>query len=1148
MAGGCSGGAEDSAPASVGSLPFAPGELGEPISLIESPGGHGSVAVVDGHLMVIDSSDSGGSPDDGGIEFWDLSDPRAPRRVARHESEETHRLREPHGFGFASMDERTLLAAQTLEGLQIWDLTRVPEIELLADLDLPGIEGGNYAGNWWVSWQAPYIYVAGRNAGLYIVDATDPGAPVLANQLPTGELGGLGPAIVQPVGNLLVLTSNPAGGILTMDASDPLHPVPIQLLQGPRGYSHTFHAGLLLEPGGQGDEEALHIFRIGHDGAITAEPSVGTELGDGGYGAIQDGVFHAGFSDHALRFDLTTRTLIGAATTGVDGADEDFAVPLGNLTFVGNDHEGRSALVPHAAQPDRAGPAVEWVHPADGAEGLALTTRVGLSMGDQVDPASIGGGALRLRDANGLLVPTYASVQGSALHLAPREPLAPSSVYTVEVVGVRDPVGNIGPSFTSTFTTGPTPQPGSGPPVLELESLGAALVGEEILFDVDLLGGATPTSYSWDFGDGTPATAPSPFPAAGHTYTAPGRFTATLTAQSADGPGAALAVQIVHRPLDAVPPRSSSSIAEGDTLLYIANHDNDTVTAIQGGSSARAFEVSVSGRPTAVGVDPANRVWVTCRDEDRVAVLDGADGSPLASIELDHGDAPTSLVFPPGDDEALVALEGSGRVIRLALDGTVAASVDVGPRPRGLAVSGDGARILVSRFVTTGGAAEVTELDGATLAVTRAAGLADDPGPDTEASGRGRPNYLASVVLSPDGQAAFVAGKKDNLARGALRDGQALDFQSTVRAMVARIRLADGVEEFPARVDLNDRALPQSILASPRGDLLFVAAMGNDVVDVIDPWRGELVAELAVGAAPRGLAMNRLQSKLYVHDTLDRTVSVYDVRELLNARSSVAPLIARPQLVASEALPLAVHRGKRVFYAASDLRMARDGYYSCAVCHLEGGGDGAVWDFAQLGEGLRNTIPLWGRAGTAHGLMHWTANFDEVQDFEGPIRTLGGGTGFLDAADFAATADPLGAAKAGLSAELDDLSAYVSSLIEVPRSPFRNADGSRTAVGLRGEAVFQAQGCATCHAGAEFTDGLRHDVGTLLASSGQGSGAPLAGVGIETPTLRGVWASAPYLHDGRLATLEDVLLLPSHGQALSSADRADLAAFLRELE
>ena len=53
-----------------------------------------------------------------------------------------------------------------------------------------------------------------------------------------------------------------------------------------------------------------------------------------------------------------------------------------------------------------------------------------------------------------------------------------------------------------------------------------------------------------------------------------------------------------------------------------------------------------------------------------------------------------------------------------------------------------------------------------------------------------------------------------------------------------------------------------------------------------------------------------------------------------------------------------------------------------------------MWDLTGMGEGLRNTITLRGTA-AAHGRLHWTSNFDEVQDFEGQIRALAGGTGLM---------------------------------------------------------------------------------------------------------------------------------------------------------
>ena len=75
--------------------------------------------------------------------------------------------------------------------------------------------------------------------------------------------------------------------------------------------------------------------------------------------------------------------------------------------------------------------------------------------------------------------------------------------------------------------------------------------------------------------------------------------------------------------------------------------------------------------------------------------------------------------------------------------------------------------------------------------------------------------------------------------------------------------------------------------------------------------------------------------------------------------------------------------------------MAFEGYLSCGGCHFEGDDDGRVWDFSTRGEGLRNTLALFGRAGSRQGRLNWTGTLDEVQDFEHQIRDLFQGRGFL---------------------------------------------------------------------------------------------------------------------------------------------------------
>jgi mono/diheme cytochrome c family protein len=167
--------------------------------------------------------------------------------------------------------------------------------------------------------------------------------------------------------------------------------------------------------------------------------------------------------------------------------------------------------------------------------------------------------------------------------------------------------------------------------------------------------------------------------------------------------------------------------------------------------------------------------------------------------------------------------------------------------------------------------------------------------------------------------------------------------------------------------------------------------------------------------------------------------------------------------------------GKQLFYDARDARLARDSYMSCASCHHDGAHDGRTWDIGAQGEGLRNTISLRGRAGMGHGRLHWSGNFDEVQDFEGQIRSLAGGTGLMSDAAFATGTrnQPLGNAKAGVSTDLDALAAYVNSLSVMPQSAQRSSTGVLTADAVAGRAVFAKQNCASCHGGTNFaTSGL----------------------------------------------------------------------------
>ncbi|MDA3959976.1 MAG: carbohydrate-binding protein [Planctomycetota bacterium] len=357
------------------------------------------------------------------------------------------------------------------------------------------------------------------------------------------------------------------------------------------------------------------------------------------------------------------------------------------------------------------------------------------------------------------------------------------------------------------------------------------------------------------------------------------------------------------------------------------------------------------------------------------------------------------------------------------------------------------------------------------------------------------------------------------------------------------------------RFDIDNSDSPSSVWISPLDDYAFVTLQGNKQVVIIDLIKGEIMSRIGVGAAAQGQAYDPTSGRLFIHNFLDRSVTVYEIAAFLRSGRLPEGPAQTLRTVANEQLAAEVLTGKQIFYNASDERMALESYISCASCHLDGGHDGRTLDFHGRGEGFRNTTDLRGRRGTGHGRVHWTANFDEIQDFEHDIRAAFGGTGFMSDADFARANTSLGAKKAGKSAALDALAAYVTSLDATPRSPYRAGDGSMTAVAVRGAEVFKRLDCASCHSGSDFTDsatGATHDVGTIGPNSGNRLGAELTG--IDTPTLLGVWATAPYLHDGSAANLEAVFATgPSNGdhgvaRGITADDRADLVAFLRQLE
>lgn len=318
---------------------------------------------------------------------------------------------------------------------------------------------------------------------------------------------------------------------------------------------------------------------------------------------------------------------------------------------------------------------------------------------------------------------------------------------------------------------------------------------------------------------------------------------------------------------------------------------------------------------------------------------------------------------------------------------------------------------------------------------------------------------------------------------------------------------------------------PADAVLAPDGTI-FVACAGADAVLALDleavrkhgikpgagaeyAGREDLTASrhyvravLPTQANPRRLALSGDGKTLVVSNYLADSLTVIDA---VNRKVVKHIPLGGPE-------PDSARRGEVHFNSA---RLTFQGQFTCASCHPDGGADGLNWDLTRDGVGnFKNTKSLFGVKDTAP--YGWLGTSPTLEDrVRGTLRTLHRHEPFDD--------------------EVRDLTAYLGSL----PPPAAGPGGPAVA---RGKELFEEKArCAGCHGGAAFDDGKLHDVGTGDANEER----------LNTPSLRGVRTTAPYLHDGRADTLEDVFLRHNrarkHGaaHALTEAEFADLVAYLK---
>ena len=987
---------------------------------------------------------------------------------------------------------------------------------------------------------------------------------------------GLGGEIM--IGNLLFsLPLGPVDGLTIWDTSDPSNVRLLSLLTNPLsnypdGWS-VYKNYIILTTGDDSNEGGNNMVAI--DFSDPSSPFVAfgfnvSEIGPARYSVFQDNYGFVANGNQWHKINMDDQTVEHFTSPGSVNLGDFWPMAMGNIvSFIeGQTFGDRIALFLHDTDPDIQGPSVGYHVPNDGQTGYSRFSGIGFVIneclaGETVNSSNIV--VTRCSD-NTAISGAVAHTSYGSVQWIPDNILQENTTYNVSITsGLQDCAGNGAQPYSFTFSTGSSTacDNGSGdvnhPPIINSFSVSVveASLNEEIAFEVDASDTDNdPLEYRWNFDNGTIIDW-SDQSSVTASYDESGNYRVVVQVRDAQATTSDFIVINISEAASGTPLHSSPIILDEDNrMAWVVNPDNHSISYLDIDQLTLQGEYTVGQDPTSLALDDAGNVWIACRDQDELWIVNAQTGNVIDRISTGRGSRPFGIIKDPIRSYMYVSEFGSGYISRVSQDRTSLEEVYVGPTPRALAIHPSGDQLSVSRMISgeDHGAIYTLNLSSFEAGPTIALRIDETSPPTSGVAGPGIPNYIAGLAYSPSGVLSYVS-KKDNIFNGthAARNGVSFTFERTVRSIIGRIE--DNSEITSDRMDVDDMAQPSSITYSPNGNATVVTMQGNNLVLVMDANSGSEIAREITGLAPQGAVIDPLTGYLFTKNFMGRSVSVFDASSALNGTASSMPALATIVTVSTEILNSEVLQGKRIFYNADDPRMTQqgdsdNGYISCATCHLDGTHDGIIWDFTQRGEGLRNTTSLRGR-GAGHGRMHWSGNFDEFQDFEHDIRNEFGGSGFITDTDFetGTVNTTLGDPKNGISNDLDALAAYLESLTTFDPSPYKPSNTEFTEEALRGRTLFRELNCENCHSGNAFTNssqGLIANVGTITERSGDRLGSTL--LGLDVPTLKDVWSTAPYLHDGSASSLTSVMDRHIGFESLNAGERNDLLSYLLQLD
>ncbi len=596
-------------------------------------------------------------------------------------------------------------------------------------------------------------------------------------------------------------------------------------------------------------------------------------------------------------------------------------------------------------------------------------------------------------------------------------------------------------------------------------------------------------------------------------------------------------------------PLSPESIIESleNNTLYIAEKTACQIAVFDAESAIVRSSICVPSEPTGLALSRDSKIlYVTCSgDEGTLCIIDVETEKIFGSVKVGLG-ACSPVVR--NDDQriyvcnrfensvSVVDPEARQEVARFAAD----------REPQAAVLSADGKFLFVAHHIPAGRANQAKV--SSTVQVIQTQGLQTIE----KISLPSGSTCLKGICITPDGRYIFVTHilahfqmPATQLERGWINTNALTIIDANNHSYVNTVLLDD--------VD-RGAANPWSVKCSPDGKYLGVVHSGMHELSLIDlpafieklenlpeesqgsgygysSGDGGYTTSIAdaptdltfmvkirsriklQGSGPRGLAF--LGSRVYVPNYFSDNLNVIDLQA---KRIKVTQSIAL-----GEEMERSIQRwGEELFHDAS---ICFQGWQSCSSCHPDARVDGLNWDL--LNDGIGNP-----KNSKSMLLAHRTP----------PAMS----TGVRPDAEYAV--------RSGLrhilfverpKEEAEAMDEYLKSMKPMD-SPIKRDKAFASKIQNGKRLFFSPETrCASCHSGPLFTDMQLYDVGLQGSYDKQGK--------FDNPSLIELWRTGPYLHDGRAATLRDVISTwnpeDRHGRTsqLSEEEMADLEAFLLSL-